>query len=35
MRLKTAHTVDFDYLILLNIVLFIRYIDKTVLKDIG
>jgi len=31
MRLKPAHTVDFDYLILFNIVLFIRYIDKTVL----
>ncbi len=36
MRPKPAHPVqeDFDFLILLNIILFIRYTEETFLKDI-
>ncbi len=36
MRLKTAHPVQerFDFLILLNIILSIRYTEETFLKDI-
>ncbi len=35
MRPKPAHQVqDFDFLILLNIILFIRYTEETFLKDI-
>ncbi len=36
MRPKPAHPVqeDFDFLILLNIILFIRHTEETFLKDI-